>query len=428
MPASSASVRARRRRLSFALSLLLLTVSGGVMPAPRDASAEPDADLQKKIVAAIERGAKWLTAQRTSDGLFETLIVKDNPGYQVGVTGLCSLALLASGASKQDPAMAKSLEAALKLDATAAGTGSRRTYDTGILLMFLTEMFRPEMKADKEKDRYAKPRVKDPCGLSKDAAQHVQDLASWLISVQLAEGWWRYPAYPPGDLSNAQYALLGLRAARECGAVVPLDAFMKALEFTLAQQQQEGPKVKRIIKGSGKAGDKDYVVDGGDQARGWKYQPDAGPISGSMTTAGVAVLAICRDALSRPTKYGSYTDALDRRTSRAVQDGFAWLDKNWAIDRNPPGDDGWHFYYLYGLERACTFAGRDDVGIHDWYVEGARHLLSRQQADGRWSTGSLGPKDILSSDQVDTAWALLFLKKATRPTAPIPAPVVTSGR
>ena len=43
--------------------------------------------------------------------------------------------------------------------------------------------------------------------------------------------------------------------------------------------------------------------------------------------------------------------------------------------------------------------------------------------DGRWSTGNLGTEEYEASDVLDTAWAILFLKKATRPLEPIAAPV-----
>jgi hypothetical protein len=419
--------RLRPRRSLVRPAVLCLAAAlapGGVS---RPVVAEPDAATQKAINAAIARGRAWLRAQRGSDGLFEPLVVHAKDAYQIGVSSLCGMALLASGESKREPGMLKTLDALRKEDAKLAQTSSRRTYDTGALLMFLTELHRPEAKPG---ERYAKPKTKDPCGIPKDLFAWMQELASWLVSVQLPEGWWRYPQFPPGDLSNAQYALLGLRAARDCGASVPLEVFLKTLRFTLENQEKDGPKVRRIVKGSGKPGESDYAVDSGDRARGWGYQPGLGPtgVTGSMTTAAIAVLAIARDALSRPEKYGGYDDATERAAARAVQDGFAWLDKHWAVDRNPPaGAPAWHYYYLYGLERACAYAGREAVGLHDWYVEGAQHLVGAQKADGRWSTGSLGTDEILASDLCDTAWALLFLKKATRPTAPIPAPVVTPG-
>jgi hypothetical protein len=92
------------------------------------------------------------------------------------------------------------------------------------------------------------------------------------------------------------------------------------------------------------------------------------------------------------------------------------------------GAPNWHLYYLYGLERAASLAGRGLIGQHDWYVEGAKHLVGMQKADGRWSTGALGsPGEFEGSDVLDTAWALLFLKRATRPAQPVPPPQVTEG-
>ena len=416
--------RPRARASLLGAFLCLVTVLGACPPSSR-AAVTPE--QQKQINAAIEKGAKWLKAQRKADGLFGGVIVNDREDYQIGLSALCGLALLASGESKKDAGMLKTLDACKAQDAIRAGSGVRTTYDTGVLLMFITEMFRPEMK-DEKKERYATKPKKDPCNLPKDMASWVQDLAGWLVSVQLEEGWWRYPIAPPGDLSNTQYALLGLRAARDCGATVPASCFMRAIDGTLAAQEQDGPKLKRIIKGSGKPGETDYAVEGGDRARGWPYQHGAGGITGSMTTAAIGTLAISRDALLRPERFSAYSDELDRKVKRSVQDGFAWLDRNWSVEFNPPrGGPNWHYYYLYGLERACVYGDREHVGNHDWYAEGAMYLVGHQLPDGHWSSGATGVKEGGPSDLCDTAWALLFLKKATRPVIPVPAPVVTGG-
>lgn len=394
--------------------------------APRPAAAEPSPELQKKINAAIDRGAAWLRKQQGGDGSFGAVAYSGQPFYQLGLAALCGLALLAAGDDRNDPWMVKTLEYLKARDASEAGS-ARTTYGAGVLLMFLTEYYRPKQKPSSD-PRYAKPKGKDPCGLPKEVLAWVQDLANYLVSVQLESGWWRYPHSPPGDLSNTQYALLGLRAARDCGADVPQSKFLLALEKTLATQEADGPKVRRTIPPS-KPGETEYAVDSGDRARGWAYQGGTGElVTGSITTAAIAVLAICRDALTKPSKFGGYGDDLDRKVGRSVQDGFAWLDKHFAVEFNPPrGAPAWHYYYLYGLERACAYAGREHVGKHDWYVEGAEYLVGKQQADGRWSTGAIGANEISPSDLCDTAWALLFLKKASRPTVPIPAPVVTSG-
>jgi hypothetical protein len=111
-----------------------------------------------------------------------------------------------------------------------------------------------------------------------------------------------------------------------------------------------------------------------------------------------------------------------------MQDAFAWLEHHFAVLYNPPsGAPAWHYYYLYGLERAAVLGGRDLLGTKDWYLEGARYLVGAQRPDGRWSTGALGFAEFEASDALDTAWAILFLARATRPAPPLPAPVVTGG-
>jgi hypothetical protein len=209
---------------------------------------------------------------------------------------------------------------------------------------------------------------------------------------------------------------------------VPATAFEKALRMALLWQEQDGPKRKRIVP-SGDPTGKPYVFEAGDRARGFPYLQGGNiPMTGSMTTSGIAILAISHDALLRPKRLPRFDTALENQTSRAIEDAFCWLDLNWTVARNAgAGAPNWHLYYLYGLERAGALAGRGLVGEHDWYLEGAKHILGMQKPDGRWSTGTLGSGETEGSDALDTAWALLFLKRATRPAPPIAPPNVTEG-
>jgi len=423
------TVRPRSRALARAVLLTILALGAPLDAARSSARADVTPELQKGINAAIEKGTKWLKSQRSGDGMFGGLFLNNVERHQIGLGSLCGLALLATGELKNDPGMLQTLAALKKQDALEINT--RTTYGSACLIMFITEMFRPEMKPDKDAGHYAKPKAKEPCGLPKEMAEWVQELATFLAEKQLDDGLWRYPYSPPGDLSNTQYALLGLRAARDCGARIPASVFLKVLERVLAAQMTDGLKHARVIAGGNKPGERDYSV-GNDKARGFGYLAAPGGvgdiITGAMTTAGIATLAICRDALLKPERFSTYTDELDRKVQTAVQDGFAWLDLNWAVDRNPPASaPAWHHYYLYGLERACVFGGRDRIGKHDWYAEGAAVLVAKQQANGKWSTGAIGAKELDPSDICDTAFALLFLKRATRPLSPVPVPVVTTG-
>jgi len=401
----------------------------GPTPKPGDPGV-PDKELQKAIDAAVEKGAAWLRAQQKSNGLLGGGVQHAKGRfYTIGTTALAGLALLAAGDKQGDPVVDKAMEYCRKLDQTQGAGGGRTTYDTGTLLMFAVEYYRvPETEgANKKKHSMTKKEAGDPCHLPPDVLPWIKDMAMFLVNSQEGTGDWGYPK-PRPDNSNTQYALLGLRAARDCGGIVPGKVFLRVIERLLASQEQDGPKVLRTLGGE-KKGERTYVIDAGDRARGWSYLDSPYQATGSMTTSGISSLAICHDALTHP-ELPIYTSQMNRKVRTAIQDGFAWLDVHFAVDHNPPNNAAaWHYYYLYGLERAAALAGRTLIGKHDWYIEGARYLVAKQkpgdvpQGGGRWSTGALPEYE--PSDALDTAWAILFLKKATRPAEPIPGPVVT---
>jgi hypothetical protein len=64
----------------------------------------------------------------------------------------------------------------------------------------------------------------------------------------------------------------------------------------------------------------------------------------------------------------------------------------------------WYYYYLYGLERAGVLTGTEVFGRREWYPEGAQALLRMQGGNGSWD-----------NDAWNTCFAILFLKRATRP-------------
>ena len=82
---------------------------------------------------------------------------------------------------------------------------------------------------------------------------------------------------------------------------------------------------------------------------------------------------------------------------------------------NPPGGRGWHYYYLFGLERAGVLTDKKFIGDHDWYREGASYLLEKQLPEGFWETQANEYGTAVSN----TCFALLFLKRST------PPPVIT---
>ena len=88
----------------------------------------------------------------------------------------------------------------------------------------------------------------------------------------------------------------------------------------------------------------------------------------------------------------------------ALRDALAWLEEYFDIGVNPFRGGAWWEYYLFNLERVGVLLDQRYVGTHDWYQEGAERLLAVQDAGGRFGGGV-----------VNTAFALLFLKRATVP-------------
>jgi len=202
-----------------------------------------------------------------------------------------------------------------------------------------------------------------------DARAHrvwIAELAGQLLEWQ-SDGCWGYPA--SADLSNTQYAALGLWAAARAGIEIPAQAWDALARAVLLFQESRG---------------------------GFCYQAHGQQATGSMTAAGIGTLALCEMELARQ-------EALDPELSLAIttarQRAVGWLAGEFAVDRNP-GSDAWVYYWLYGLERLASFSGLARIGTHDWYAEGARWLLGQQGAEGNWG------------GRWDTSFALLFLSRA----------------
>jgi hypothetical protein len=276
-----------------------------------------------------------------------------------------------------------------------------KTYSVGILMMALEEAHAPRVEQRlSPADRYGTPRRLRKVKLGDHDYKWMSELTKWMINVRTVTIW-RYPSRNSTDLSNTQYALLGLAAALRCGVPVPKDALVKVAEHLLDTQEKTGPEIRRIIhldQGPGYA--TRYATNKYDRARGWGYVPGQ-RATGSMTTAGVSSLAICRSEL---LNWPGYQGAFGTRVERGIADGLAWLTKNFSVTGNPGGGNRWHYYYLYGLERTGVLTDKRFLGDHDWYREGAEFLVRRQRPDGSWP-GAL----------TNTCFALLFLRRATVP-------------
>jgi hypothetical protein len=204
-----------------------------------------------------------------------------------------------------------------------------------------------------------------------------------------------------GDNSNSQYAALGLRACFDSGIRIPETTILLAKKWWFESQHANENKKDNSVSTGG---------DIGGTPKGWCYQDVYGVCKGgnayaTMTAGAVGALCIYEYMLGKNWKQ-----------STVIKNGLAWLAANWSVTENKgPSEvhDGapnaYLYYYLYALERVGMLYDTGKIGSHFWYPDGAKVLLDAQGADGSWDASE--PK----KPAWDTCFAILFLKRATRP-------------
>jgi hypothetical protein len=464
-----------------------LCVSLAARPA---AAQDPQADAAAKLAGdmqtAVTKGVLWLSAQQQPDGSWNY----DNKPLQLpafpmksGVTGLCALALLKCGVSPDEPVLQKAFAFIHK-------EGFSWTYEVGCILLALEAKanFDPNRKVivapgnpggattvERGPAKGKKPRKR---GVDPADRKLGERCVKWLIEHQRETGLWRYGAGSDEDVSNAQYAMLGLDAAERMGLTVPRNVYAKVAQRLVDIQFRvlEGDKdkvvesfpvpgadnsyrelkkieakllkeIKRIDKKFAKKeeGERDKAgMDRSDHVqtaerkaaerimetmekgkmtpRGWMYFPDGTgmiwqkTVTGSLTSSALASLFICKARLEGTT---AWRGDLPRKVAQACRDGAAWLALHFSVSANP-GVPLHQLYYLYGLERAGVLGLIHKFGKHDWFDAGARRLVSQQQRSGAW-LGSGSTSGVVP----DTCFALLFLSRGTTPVVKIPGRVMT---
>lgn len=196
-----------------------------------------------------------------------------------------------------------------------------------------------------------------------------------------------------GDLSNTQFAVLGLKACADAGIEIPPATWESALRYFLQTQSQDG---------------------------GWGYyfagMKDRHSYA-SMTCAGVCGVAICKYGLGVP----------EPLRDKAIQAGLGWLGQNFRPEENAfakkshvADPQRWLYYYLYSIERVGRITGVEKLGRQKWYPAGANFLLAKQRPDGSWWTEVPAEQWTQAGDleTADTCFAILFLTKATPPLLP----------
>jgi len=390
-------------------------------PSGTQAIGAHDAALQARIDAAVAKGVNWLFEAQRADGSWGIKRHKDRIN---GATGLALYALLSSGSNRFDDRVKKGFAFLRERWDTQHEAKDAdevwRTYGVACALMALEALAATSPKVRNGKtgavgNGLLPPEQAWAKALHGRLLRHAHG-GRGLTSAKGPIQW----AYPGGVVDNSctQMAVLGLRAAERLGIKSEARIWRGVMLQYVDSQQRDGPKVRRVTLDAEASGRDEFVTrpsgTSTDQARGWGYKQEwTDPPRGSMTATALASMAIAREQLIERANGGDHDarKALDKMTDdylRAVHDGFAWLAHHYTVTGNPPSH-GWHYYYLYGLERAGVLCDRVNIGAHDWYRDGAELFLAQQNPKGRWATG-------WEANGVDgTAFALLFLTRATPP-------------
>ena len=453
--------------------------------------------LKLKTRRAIDRGVLWLATQQRKGGSFR-LEGNTQQGpfpmsrHRFGESALATLTLAHGGFGPDRPEIKKAVSylrkhyrSYLKGDYWTQAS----SYALSIVVLTLHKLYAqtPDAALEEDRVRYGRSvrKRKNPCRYPAWAWQMTERILDWLLENRSAKGLFRYPDgfkgqgpvppggpgpvggpppgraggpmappgmmmpgphhYGPEDLSNTQYVLLALWAGTRCGYEIEKEVLESIARRLAIWQESDGPEMQRVLdpapdaKGANRRyADMTRPKDLRDRARGFGYTPGQ-EATGSMVAAGLSSLAIVKAIL---IETHGLDPALRKLLDRGIWDSIAWLARHFSVEGNPiarPGHSArpsamWHYYYLYGLERACVIVDKKFLGENDWYRVGAELLVEAQRKDGAWRPPSAigdwgGPGMGAAYDMAmhDTCFAILFLKRGViRPKQPLlPGPTVT---
>lgn len=269
------------------------------------------------------------------------------------------------------------------------------------------------------------------CELS--ASRHRKEITFYLDMLekrQKKHGGWGYDGnsmeaflMETGDTSQTQYAALGYWTAYQHGFPLKPESLVRLTQWLLRTQDPTGV---------------------------WGYQGQVAPSSQrilqtetscSMLAAGLGSILICADLLHAipqtakgdstweqeelllenlppalraaklagqkdrpPPVKVSGSESAPREIPAAVELALNWMTSNYVIDNGR-----YQFYYLYSTERYQSFyelwSGNFDYEPK-WYQDGYAFLRQSQLPSGGWDQGC--------GEQVDTAFAILFLLRSTQ--------------
>lgn len=365
-------------------------------------------DRDERITRSIEGGIDFLLAQAQRD---PAGILRSHFEATLGARALEAYALIVAGIDTQHPVVRGHLRACAE-----GMPGHGRIYDVSCWVFALdaaiTQAEQDAILIESEIDDFQLLRV------ARDHRRDLDKAVEILIAGHNDTGGWRYHhSSRDADLSVTQFAALAMGVIGRRKLEVPDDTWQKLAKYCMSRQQVDGGVVGPGIKlapeqisrrGSDRRGttveeelDIPKPLAGPEMAsakkRGFAYV-DEKPKGGSwnMTCAGASSLLIVYE-------FGgtSLTSELRKQIRTSIRDGCAWMEHNWKPHET--------YYGMYSLEKVGDLGKITHFGEHEWYRDLSDKLLNTQQAEGSWAMGKVG----WDSDRMNTAFALLILKRAS---------------
>lgn len=364
------------------LGILGLLVGGTIATTEaQQVTSSDSAKLRQQIVAS---GVNYLiTKGQAADGSFS-----NQTG--AGVTAICTTALLKSGRTPADPAVAKALkylEGLVKPDGGVYRDGStHKNYETCLAIVCFKEANGGGRydKLIKNADKFVKGQQWD------EGEGHDKSSVNY--------GGAGYGSKSRPDLSNTSFLVEALIAAGN-GPDDP--AVQKALIFVSRAQNLESEH--NVTPFAAQINDGGFYYTPANNGESFANQPGDPPQAlrsyGSMTYAGLK----------------SMIYAGLKKDDPRVKAATTWLRKNYTLGANPGLGDMGLFYYYHTMAKTLAAIGDeerifvDDQGNkHDWRAEMVRELAERQNEDGSW-VNKKNNRWLEADANLVTGYALLVL-------------------
>ncbi len=303
----------------------------------------------------IPKGIAWLRGCQASNGSWY-----NDPS----VTSFAVLTMLNWGYDESDPIVSKGINYVLSRinsNGSVHNVSERYTYYTSIAILPLAATHNTSYQ-----DELTKMRTW--------ILNSQWDESSYYASINTSNsyyGGWGYGNNTRPDLSNTQWALMGLKAADKELGLDGGTTYDKCANYFLARCRN---------------------TDGGSY-----YIPGGGASIHTMTAASVWSYALC-----------------GRGAGAETLGGIQWLTNHYSLTNN----DGWgwwsEYYYKVTLSKALTMTHKTMLGSHDWFAELSQKLMDEQYETGNWpDTGMPANGEIGSA--MSTCWAIMALQGRTLP-------------